>query len=431
MLFGNSKSRANPQKATEHNDWPTVNDLGNRSSNHSASASNTSSDSRPLAHLSPSPFITQPVRQETSVSNPTVSPKMSHYPQERSNVSVKPSSSVSPEDSTFYPSSYYSDNTLDDPRNQQISIADRINVAQRSETAEEVPTLLNGNMTTISADTLGPASEPSWLDMNSTANRDLGTSTGFSPTVTNSMGQRAVRACGFTLSPEEEELTFLLPASSSREGWNQDNTAPIRQQDTSLPSPASISMSIEKPTNDVATAHQHTAQPSIMLDRNGLSTETVRGDIAVAQKSLLVSRDWDFKRRVNSIQSDGPRKPALQFAIQDADGVPNEDPGSLFSLKEISCLDVKGLFELVAHYSGEQLEDLNDVTFRYEWGKRSLAHALNKQASQEYWKTLTGKMGKIFMHAQGEYPKKKKFLVWVNCGDRTNLKEESGDESEG
>jgi len=142
---------------------------------------------------------------------------------------------------------------------------------------------------------------------------------------------------------------------------------------------------------------------------------------------------------VNSINSSipspcqSPRKPTLQFAIQDADGIPDDTPSRFVSLKKISSLRVADFFKLVELRSGKSADDFDCVTLRYQWGDR-LAHVANRRAGDECWKAATKKMENVFFNATKEFRKKEEFLVWVTCGDRTNLVEESdgqeGDEME-
>lgn len=126
------------------------------------------------------------------------------------------------------------------------------------------------------------------------------------------------------------------------------------------------------------------------------------------------------------VSMENPNKPSLQFAIEDLDGIPDEDQISLISALALNELDLAGMFDLVAVRSGNQPED---VTFRYQWGGMA-AFVVNRDMDEEAWRGMKKKMGRVFKNAKEEYRKKKMFLVWVSCGDRTILREDSGDEED-
>jgi hypothetical protein len=179
-----------------------------------------------------------------------------------------------------------------------------------------------------------------------------------------------------------------------------------------------------------------TPQPSLVPDNMGLTIVNERPSKPNAfSGSVLQSREstqptvTTLVKRASSIQSDSPKKPTLQFAIEDVDGEPNEGPMNLIPLKEVSDFSLVDVFALVSSRSGQPLEELEHVTFRYQWGDM-VTLVVNRYAGEETWKGMKSKMSRIFKNVQKEYRKKKQFLVWVYCGDRTVLKEDSGDEEE-
>jgi hypothetical protein len=132
-------------------------------------------------------------------------------------------------------------------------------------------------------------------------------------------------------------------------------------------------------------------------------------------------------KRSSSVLCDSPRKLTLQFAIQDTDGFPDDSPSRLVSLKKLSTLSLAEFFQLVEIRSGQSEDDFDCVTLRYQWGD-GVAHVVSRKAGAEHWKATTNKMEKIFFNAKKEFRKRKEFLVWVSCGDRTNLLEDSEEE---
>ncbi|KAH6664022.1 hypothetical protein B0J14DRAFT_250574 [Halenospora varia] len=129
-------------------------------------------------------------------------------------------------------------------------------------------------------------------------------------------------------------------------------------------------------------------------------------------------------------KSGTPKKPHLLFAIEDASGMPDDDPSTFVPKSHLDTLSLPQLFALVAARSGTPEEELTHVTFRYEW-RTKIALVVSREGGEKGWKSAKGKIGMFFNIAQGEYPRKNKFLVFVAVGDTTRLVEEGrGDDEE-
>lgn len=129
-------------------------------------------------------------------------------------------------------------------------------------------------------------------------------------------------------------------------------------------------------------------------------------------------------------KSGTPKKPQLLFAIEDTSGMPDDDPATFVPKSYLDTISLPQLFALVANRSGTADEELTHVTFRYEW-RTKIALVVSREGGEKGWKSAKGKMGMFFNIAQGEYPRKKKFLVFVAVGDTTRLVEEGrGDDDE-
>ncbi|KAF4636026.1 hypothetical protein G7Y89_g2076 [Cudoniella acicularis] len=134
-------------------------------------------------------------------------------------------------------------------------------------------------------------------------------------------------------------------------------------------------------------------------------------------------------RRATTEENGGSKKPQLQFAFEDASGLPDDDDGNLISRKQLADITLTKLFTFMCNKSGKSQSELTHMTFRFQWGNMATL-VINKFGGEEYWKVMRNKMNAVFKNGQMDYPKKKKFLVWVMSGDRTKLKDEDEDDEE-
>ncbi|KAH6667688.1 hypothetical protein B0J14DRAFT_658479 [Halenospora varia] len=151
------------------------------------------------------------------------------------------------------------------------------------------------------------------------------------------------------------------------------------------------------------------------------------------QESMTPQPTASFKSEnatsTSTPKSGTPKEPHL-FAIEDTSGMPDDDPSTFVPKSRLDTLSLPQLFALVAARSGTHEEKLMHVTFRYEW-RTKIALVVSREGGEKGWKSAKGKMGMFFNVAQGEYPRKKKFLVFVAVADTTRLVEEGrGDDEE-
>lgn len=117
---------------------------------------------------------------------------------------------------------------------------------------------------------------------------------------------------------------------------------------------------------------------------------------------------------------------SLKFAIQDETGVPDDEPFSLLSKKQIYEMSIDDLFRTVADKSGMAEASLYQLTFRCQWEPASFI--VTKHAGEEPWKRQKKKLNSLFVGAQAEFPDDDEFEVWVLCGDRVTKKKSMEEE---
>ena len=328
---------------------------------------------------------------------------------------------------------------LDRPTSSKSAVAPVI------EASEQLRTTLLGLKNSVTAGTtLRTGSEPRWQAINSAY--DPKSMDPITPTSSNSIHSSAESSSTVESYPTssgpidgEDRETNKSTSSAGKEkspaaspSQPRVDTTAANDKDTSLPSPISRSTSIDMPIKKA----EHTPQPSIVPDHIDLTTvderpnkpDQIRGSVLQSSESIHPT-GTPLVRRASLNPSDSPKKPTLQFAIEDVDRIPDEDPARSVSLKELSDLSLTGLFALVALRSGNSPEELEQVTFRYQWGAWATL-VVNRSAGDEAWRKMKAKMNRVFRNAREEYRKKKQFLVWVYAGDRTILKEDSGDEED-
>jgi len=116
-----------------------------------------------------------------------------------------------------------------------------------------------------------------------------------------------------------------------------------------------------------------------------------------------------------------PSKPTLQFMFQRPNGRP--DRKYLMPRKALFDLSLSELFLVVSGRTDKPLDSLNCVTLRYlGWGEGE-ALVIQKDSSEEEWEETKEEILIVFQDAIGEYPKRKEFLVWIKCGDRTKMEQ--------
>jgi hypothetical protein len=202
---------------------------------------------------------------------------------------------------------------------------------------------------------------------------------------------------------------------------------------TSLPSPISRSGSIDMSSSKT---DQKLLSPGFIGHMDAVLALPGQHKLSKSDHAMNNDRDPEKSpeakplKRSSSVLCGSPRKPTLQFAIQDADGFPDDTPSRLVSLKKISNLGITDFFKLIEIRSGQSEGDFDCVTLRYQWGN-FVAHVVSREAENEHWKATTSKMEKIFVNAKSEFRKRKEFVVWVSCGDRTNMVEDSDEEVDG
>ncbi|CAG8957321.1 hypothetical protein HYFRA_00010744 [Hymenoscyphus fraxineus] len=122
----------------------------------------------------------------------------------------------------------------------------------------------------------------------------------------------------------------------------------------------------------------------------------------------------------SSLPNSNGRNASLKFAIQDETGVPDDEPSSLVSKKQIYEMSLADLFIMVANKSGMSEQHLTLLTLRCQWEQASFV--VSKLAGEEPWKRQKKKLNSLFVGAQGEFPEEDEFEVWVLCGDRVSKK---------
>lgn len=230
------------------------------------------------------------------------------------------------------------------------------------------------------------------------------------------------------LNEEKLEAPASRPIHTASQG--KSKTSEDEHNRTSLPSPisrsGSIDTSVSKPdqkllsTDFIGQMNATLAAPE-QLPSNKF--DNAINDFCDPKKSP----EAKLIKRSSSVLHDSSRKPTLQFAFQATDGFPDDSPSRLVSLKKVSNLSLTEFFKLVELRSGQCQDAFDCVTLRYQWGD-GVAHVINRLAGDESWKATTSKMEKIFFNARMEFRKRTEFLVWVSCGDRTNLMEDSEEE---
>lgn len=173
-----------------------------------------------------------------------------------------------------------------------------------------------------------------------------------------------------------------------------------------------------------ATRVEHTPPPSNVPDymdltvaNEGPSRPYAFSGSVLQNHQSIQPNDTPVVANANSIQPAIPNKPTLQFAIEDADSIPDEDPAALVSLEQLSDLSLTDFFTLVATRSGKpRKEALQHVTFRCQWGTM-ITLVANRDGGEEGWQKIKGKMRLIFKNEPLRYLKKKKFSVCVYAGD--------------
>jgi hypothetical protein len=121
-------------------------------------------------------------------------------------------------------------------------------------------------------------------------------------------------------------------------------------------------------------------------------------------------------------------KPALQFMFQRPNGRP--DRKYLMPRKGLFDLSLSELFLNVSNRTNKPPDSLTCVTLRYlGWGEGE-ALVVQRDGSEEDWNDTKEEILIVFKDAVGEYPKKKEFLIWIKCGDRTKMEQKHDSDSD-
>lgn len=98
--------------------------------------------------------------------------------------------------------------------------------------------------------------------------------------------------------------------------------------------------------------------------------------------------------------------------------------------KALFDLSLSELFLVVSSRTNKPLDSITCVTLRYlGWGEGE-ALVVQKDGSEEDWDDTKEEILIVFKDAIGEYSKKKEFLVWIKCGDRTRMEQKHDSDSD-
>ncbi|RDL35966.1 uncharacterized protein BP5553_06578 [Venustampulla echinocandica] len=174
---------------------------------------------------------------------------------------------------------------------------------------------------------------------------------------------------------------------------------------------------LAEPSND-----RSISPPATSFDRRPSSRYQLTGSfVGKVEYPHLLNSELSSKqltRISSSTEKDGPTKPRLRFAIEDSDGMPDDDEQNLVSNKVMSGLSLADLFALVCNRSGKPKSNIAQLTFQCGWGNGA-ALVVDKYGGEESWTKAKARMNKHFKASQRQLPQTKEFETWVYCGDTT------------
>lgn len=221
-----------------------------------------------------------------------------------------------------------------------------------------------------------------------------------------------------------------LPANTSKLSLGGSRAATASPLDSSAPFPPSrrsvsgqgpfIPLTKPGPNNNSPAYHGHLQSAVNPLSKNA-AHQAVPSTPQTSQPNGVSILNAFVPSPMRSAPNTGRQSPAsLKFAIQDETGVPDDEPSSLLSKKQIYDMSIDELFRTVARKSGMTEGSLYQLTFRCQWEPASFI--VTKHAGEDPWKRQKKKLNSLFVGAQAEFPEDDEFEVWILCGDRVTKK---------